>query len=337
MEGICFHVDSHIGFITLDRPKALNALSREMIIGALEHLSEWQYDNDVHAIVIQSALEKIFCVGGDVRYLYNHRDNTAFIDGFFTQEYALNLLTSTIEKPYIAILDGLTMGGGVGISIHGGYAIATEHFSFAMPETAIGLFPDVGVSYLLAHRHFALGMYLGLTGRKLALRDAVHWKYIPYTVHHADIPMILNTMKTLDLSQKAHEKISAHFESYSFIPHGPGLSSEEMHIIEACFDLQSVEAIIGALEEQNNAFATNIIKDLHTKSPMSLVLTHKQLHMVRHYHSLKQCLDLDTKLVRYCMRQPDFFEGVRSLLIDKDKTPKWQPADLAQVNLEAIP
>jgi enoyl-CoA hydratase len=336
VEGIYFHVDSHIGFITLDRPKALNALSREMIIGALEHLSEWQYDDNVHAIVIQSALEKIFCVGGDVRYLYNHRDNAAFIDGFFTQEYALNLLTSTIDKPYIAILDGLTMGGGVGISIHGGYAVATEHFGFAMPETAIGLFPDVGVSYLLAHRHFTLGMYLALTGRKLGVRDAVHWKYIPYAVHHADIPKIMNDMKMLDLRQQAHEKIRAHFEAYAFIPEGAGLSAGEMQIIDACFTLDSVEAIINALSNMQDDFAQDIVRELHTKSPMSLVLTHQQLHMVRHYHSLKQCLDLDTKLVRYCMRQPDFFEGVRALLIDKDKMPKWQPADLGQVNLEII-
>jgi enoyl-CoA hydratase len=197
-----------LGLITLNRPQALNALSHEMIIKMYQQLIHWKEDAEVKAIVIQGAGEKAFCAGGDIRKVYDAKNDEALtMKQFFWDEYRLNSLIHHYSKPYIALLNGITMGGGVGVSLHGSHRVATEKFLFAMPETGIGFFPDIGGSYFLSRCKGRMGIYLGLTGARIKAADALYLNIANHFVGAEKLAELISVLAASDLGGNAYQKL----------------------------------------------------------------------------------------------------------------------------------
>lgn len=335
MDDVLFEVDNHKGIVTLNRPNALNALNVVMVVSLLEQLQAWADDPNIHAIFIRATTGKAFCAGGDVRWLYEagrsrHRDILAF----FEQEYQLNQMIYDLKKPYIALLDGITMGGGVGVSLHGRYTIATERFQFAMPETTIGFFPDVGGSYLLSRCPGALGIYLGLTGSRLNSEQSFASGLIRYRVPSNNLAQHAQALIDMDLSTLAHAKIERYLAQQTLPVHPECLQSLQM-LADQYFMAQTVEDIMASLEQQNDPWCQETLALLQLKSPLSLKVTLEQLQRAKS-RSLQACLQQDRRLVAHFIQDHDFYEGVRALLVDKDKCPRWQPASLRDVSPQQI-
>lgn len=338
---ILFRQEGSIGVITLNRPQALNALNLEMIIMLQKQLLHWEKDDTIRAFLIQGT-GKAFCAGGDVRGLY-HLGMDKDIDRkpeqlqFFWHEYRLNNFIHCLSKPYIALMNGITMGGGVGISLHGSHAIATEQFSFAMPETGIGFFPDIGASYLLSRLPGAIGIYLGLTGARLSAEEAYELKVIKYLISSENLDGILQTLNHLALSREpteAHNQVTAYFKEISYSKKTNDLKGQQEKINEY-FSKSSVEEIIQALEKSEGQWEQNVLNTLQQKAPLSLKVTLEQLQRAKSM-SLSNCLAMDYCLVKQFMKDPNFYEGIRALLIDKDKSPHWLPATLKEVSKHQV-
>lgn len=326
-QDILFTQQGQIGLITLNRPKALNALTLDMIKELQQQLTLWKKDNAIKAVVIRASEGNAFCAGGDVRWLYQlGAQRVEEQMEFFWNEYRLNHFIHHLGKPYIALMDGITMGGGVGISLHGSHPIASERFVFAMPETSIGFFPDIGSSHLLAQCPDSLGIYLGLTGNRLNAAEAKNAGLIKGIISSENMPLALEALCKADLSSNAQEKVDSCLQEYLQTPEKVSAT----HVIKECFSLDSVELILNALESHEESWAKEVSKVIKQKSPLSLKLTLAQLHKAQGL-SLAECLKMDYNLVRHFMLDNDFYEGVRALLIDKDKTPHWRPERLELV------
>ncbi len=330
-EDILFSRHQSLGIITLNRQGALNALTLPMVKAMQQQLIEWQKDSGIAAVVLQAKPGKAFCAGGDVRWLYEAGlENDPKQMEFFEHEYRLNHYIHHFSKPYISLMDGITMGGGVGVSLHGSFPVASEQFVFAMPETGIGFFPDIGASYLLARCSGGLGMYLGLTGQRLSANDAVFAGLVKYQIRSEMMPEVIPRLAALDLFEHAHERINACFQSMAQETTSD-MSFEHKALIDDCFTRTGVNEILEALKQYDNPFADNLYQKLQKKAPLSLKVTFEQIQRARTL-SLGECLKMDYVLVRHFMEDHDFYEGVRALLIEKDKTPHWDPADLDNIS-----
>lgn len=330
-EDVLFTQQGQLGVITLNRPKALNALTLAMIIEIQEQLRLWKADKRINAVIVRAVAGNAFCAGGDVRWLYQlGAPRAAEQMEFFWHEYQLNHFIHHLGKPYIALMDGITMGGGVGISLHGSHPVASERFVFAMPETSIGFFPDIGSSHFLTQCPSSLGMYLGLTGNRLGPQDALSAGLVKQVVLAEQMDTLIELLATQDLSENADQKVTQSLASCAR-PHDLAEISQIDPLIESCFSLASVEAILLALTHCNAPWADKIKNTLEQKSPFSLKLTFAQLHKAKGL-SLAECLEMDFNLVNHFMRDNDFYEGVRALLIDKDKNPQWKPERLELIS-----
>jgi enoyl-CoA hydratase len=328
-EDIVFEQKGSIGLITLNRPQALNALTFPMILALEQQLNAWKIDDDIHAVVIKATPGKAFCAGGDVRSLYDERATPEQQMQFFWHEYRLNHLIHHFEKPYIALMDGVTMGGGVGISLHGSHPVATERFLFAMPETGIGFFPDIGASYLLSRCPGRFGVYLGLTGNRLSAVDALAVGLVRQVVPSTRLDEVLSTLIDTDLSNDAPLRVSDCIDCFA-LPLEAAPILAQRPLIDHCFGPLDVESILNKLAESNDAWHHETLKTLEQKSPLSLKITLEQLHRAQSM-SMAECVQMDYCLVGHFMRAHDFYEGVRALLVDKDKSPCWQPDSLSHV------
>lgn len=330
MDNIGFSREGHIGLITLQRVQALNALTLPMIIALQRQLSDWQQDTSIHAVVIQAAPGKAFCAGGDVRWIYD-----AGLAGqpeqlqFFWHEYRLNYFIHQFGKPYIALMDGITMGGGVGISLHGSHPVASERFVFAMPETSIGFFPDVGASYLLSRCRGDFGVYLGLTGSRLGAMDARALGLVNQVIASDQFQNTLNALIEADLSTDAHSRVDACLARFAMSSASSQIISMEKAIHQA-FNQVDVESIMTALSVMDDPWGRDILGTLQQKAPLSLKVTLTQLQKAKSLQ-MAECIQMDYCLVGHFIRDHDFYEGVRALLVDKDKTPHWQPNTLLAV------
>ena len=323
--------DGRVGRILLNRPKVLNALELPMIRAATATLRAWRDDPHVHAVVIEGAGERAFCAGGDIRAL---RDlllagNRAAVDEFFTEEYALNLMIATYPKPYVALIDGICMGGGIGMSVHAPYRVATEHAGFAMPETAIGFFPDIGATYLLPRLPGQLGTYLGLTGLRVTGADAVHAGLATHFVPRARLADLSAALATDGVAALA-----------AFAEPLPAFSLAEIRPeIDACFGAATVGEMISRLEASRDgggsAWTETTLKALRTVSPAALHWTLRALRRGSDL-TLPQALEAEFRLTRTTMAHPDFAEGVRAMVVDKDRKPAWQPARAEDVDPATI-
>ena len=307
-----------IGQLTLNRPKALNALDLDMIRAITPALAAWQDDPAVHAVVITGAGDRAFCAGGDIRAVRDAAlsDHDELIRAFFSEEYAINAAIAAYPKPYIALIDGFCMGGGIGLSVHGQIRVASETAQFAMPETAIALFPDVGATHKLPRLPGELGMYLGLTGARLTGADAVHAGFATHFVHHADFPALLAALAQDGATAVA--RFARELPEFSLAPHRAA--------IDRCFGQNSIAAIEAALKAEGSAWAEETLATLLKMSPASLRWTFDIVREGAH-RTLAQCLAAEFELVQRVTKHPDFAEGVRAMVIDKDRSPKWQQAE----------
>lgn len=332
---VLFTQEGQLGLITLNRPSALNALTLSMILAMQRQLSQWKHDDSIRAVVVLAAPGNAFCAGGDIRSLYfSGRLNDSEQMQFFWHEYRLNHFIHHFGKPYISLIDGMVMGGGVGISLHGSHPIACDHFVFAMPETGIGFFPDIGASYLLTRCSGHLGTYLGLTGNRLGPHDALKAGLVKKIVPSAQIPAVLEVLKNADLSEDVFMGVDKCLHEYAVTPSATE-PSQIKPAIAACFVYSTVEMIKDALQNQEGVWPVSVENALSQKSPLSLKVTLAQLQKAKGL-TLAECLQMDYEIVSHFMHGSDFYEGVRALLIDKDKHPKWHPERLDMVTQDMV-
>jgi len=326
-EDIIFERLGDIGLITLSRQTVLNALNHAMFENLNQQLMAWANDASIKAVLIRAAPGRAFSAGGDIRSVYERKTagDTHFVK-LFEDEYALNRRIFHYPKPYIAILDGITMGGGAGISIHGSHRIGTPRLSFAMPETAIGFFPDVGASYFLSRMPHFFGFYLGLTGERIDYQTC-------YALHLVNVIIPTDAEEDLldDLSHLV--EIDNILKKYAIsVP--PSDLWQHKKEIAFCFSHPTVEDIIIALEK-GSEWGKKTAEIIQTKSPTSLKVTLKALQKGAQC-DFDACMDMELRLMYHFIQSHDFFEGIRAQLIDKDRAPKWVPKTLQQVTPEDI-
>ncbi|MBL0402409.1 enoyl-CoA hydratase/isomerase family protein [Microvirga aerilata] len=320
------------GLITLNRPKALNALNLAMVREIRRALDAWESDPSVTRIVVQGAGEKAFCAGGDIRQLTEDlkagRREEAL--AFWREEYQLNIRIKRYPKPYVSLIDGIVMGGGVGVSLHGSHRVAGERYLFAMPEVGIGFFPDVGATYALPRLPGHSGMYLALTGERVKRADAVMLGLATHSVASGSIPALREALIAGEPVDEALARAAA----------DPGPAPLEAHRVEidSCFSGDSVPEILQRLDEaagRGSEFAAKTAAGMRTKSPTSMNLAFEQ---VRRGAALdfEEAMKVEFRIVSRIGEGHDFYEGVRSVLIDKDNQPRWQPASLEAVDPAVI-
>lgn len=329
--SIIAHRDGRAGRILLNRPKALNALDQAMLRAITAALEGWRDDPEVHLVLVEGTGERAFCAGGDIRALrQNHLDGAPERNEiFFSEEYALNRLVAEYPKPYVALVDGICMGGGIGLSVHGHYRVASEHAMFAMPETGIGLFPDIGASFLLPRLPGRLGYYLGLTGARLTGADAVHGGLATQFTPRAALPDLARALTQDGLTALATH--AAPLPPFSLAAMRPA--------IDRCFAPETMPAILTALERERGGphaeWAAHTLDVLAGLSPSALCWTLRLLLDGAH-RTLAQVQAAELALTRTVTAHPDFAEGVRAMVVDKDRRPRWQPARIDQVEPAAI-
>lgn len=331
---ISFKVMHHLGFITLERPQSLNALNLSMITALHEILEEWRQDPDVHAIIVQGQGERAFCAGGDLRSVYeaHQRHDPCFHDELFRKEYTLNLEIARFPKPYLSFIHGFAMGGGLGLSVHGSYRIIAQNVQLAMPETKIGYFPDVGASYFLNKAPGALGMYLGLTGNSIGASDSLYAGLATHFVPQEKHAQVIEALCERDASQ--HKNIDNILERYAEnLPEAP-LKLQQAQI-DTLFHHSTLEGIFQALESNHSSFSQECLQTLKMRSPTSLKVTFELLKRNQGI-SLKEALEIEFQLSQVFIKNHDFFEGIRALLIDKDQKPAWSPATIDDVDSSLV-
>ncbi len=329
MQDVLFHTQGALGIITLNRPKALNALTQAMCQAISTELARFEQDPTIAAVVIVGEGERAFCAGGDIRYLYqcHQQQQIEQADSFIFHEYHMNRYIANYSKPYISLIHGLTMGGGVGVSVYAKRRYASDNVVWAMPETAIGLFPDVGASYFLS-RLGAIGMYLGLTGTKLNALQLKTLGLVDAVIPHAYFPSLLSTLCELNLSE---EPLACLDTVMRDLETTQTADLPERKLIETCFDQDSVEAIMQTLLDDGSVFATDTLAHLQKRSPTSLKITFEALRRGAHLN-LSDALAQEYRLAYRCLRGHDLFEGIRAAVIDKDGQAKWQPATMMDVS-----
>ena len=330
-------VHGRLACITLNRPKALNALSLAMVRTLTQVLRQWQSDPDILAVVIRGQGKEgpfgSFCAGGDIRFFHQAAwaGDTALAD-FFTEEYALNHLIHTYSKPYIAFMDGIVMGGGMGISQGASLRVVTERTKMAMPETNIGLFPDVGGGYFLSRCPGSVGEYVGLTGQMLSGAQAL-------SAHLAD-----GFIESGRLANIWHKLISTPFETGQAVEHWVRSQLGRMDVqvfpsraqVDAIFSKPTVLAMVQSLEEASDPWSQETAKVLRQRSPLMLHVVLQQIRKARHM-GLAEDLRMERDMVHHCFHlrptsSSETVEGIRALAVDKDHQPCWQPARIEDVD-----
>ena len=341
MSEVIAEIRGRVGCITLNRPKALNALSLPMVRDLTVALQRWQDDPQVLAVAVRGTGKEgpfgAFCAGGDIRFFHQaaHAGDTALGD-FFTEEYALNHLIHTYAKPYIAFMDGIVMGGGMGISQGASVRVVTERTKMAMPETNIGLFPDVGGGFFLSRCPGKLGEYLGLTGLMLSGPQAVAAKLADMALPSAMLEPIWDKLGNSPFeNSEAVER---------FVLAQPGsLTPEKLQPqpqIDTVFGMPSVQAMVDALEAASDDWSQHTAKTLRARSPLMLNVVLEQIRRARSM-GLADDLRMERDLVRHCfalrpVSQSETVEGIRALAVDKDHQPKWQPAKVEEVDAAEV-
>ena len=286
-----------------------------MIHGVAAALEAWRDEPAVHLVVIEGAGERAFCVGGDVRsirdwILAGEHDR---VEAFFVHEYALNRAIARYNKPCVALIDGMWMGGGVGLSVHGGYRVVSEHAQFAMPEVQVGLFPDVGASYVLPRLRGAFGLYLGLTGARVGAGDAC---WLGLATHYVERATLAGLADALAEHGMGALTVAT--------PPPPGDGPAIAGRVAEVFGLPSLEAILSALERGGDEWSQATLAAMRTASPSALGWTFELLRAGAG-RTLEECQRAELALTRVVTRHPDFVEGVRALVVDKDRRPRWAP------------
>jgi enoyl-CoA hydratase len=319
-------IEGAAGVITLNRPRALNALNTAMRTRISESFTAWSRDPQVYAVVIASATDRAFCAGGDVREMVEWaKSSPAAAIAAVGAEYSLNWQIDCFTKPTVSLIDGVVMGAGVGLSLYGTHRVAGERYRFAMPETAIGLFPDDGACWAFAQMPDEIGMYLALTGRSIGRADAYRLGLVTHCIPAARFAEIRSAL--IDA-----EPVDPVLDAWHMQPEEGELGAHRSAIAR-CFGAQDVEGILSRLQAERGdaqAWAQEVISGLATRSPTSLKITFRHVREAK-AHDLQQTLAHDFRLAVRCMERHDFAEGVRASLIDRDRNPRWQPGRLEDV------
>ena len=317
-----------LGRIRLNRPRALNALTHAMVGEIDSALDRFAADPGIAAVLLTGEGERGLCAGGDIRSLYE--GDLAFAENFWRDEYRLDARIAQFEKPFVAVMDGLTMGGGVGLAGHARHRVVTERSRVAMPETGIGYLPDVGATWLLPRAPGETGTYLGLTGAPMDAADAICAGFADAMVPTDALPRLVGALQ--DLPEEADaEDVAVAIRALARDP-GPGTLARNRAVIDRCFAFDMVDEILSALDAEGSDFAAETRATLREKSPASLVLTLCLLRCGRTAPSLEDCLEREFHASLAVLAEGDFREGVRAAVIDKDRNPRWNPATLEAVD-----
>lgn len=321
------------GVIRLNRPAAINSLNQAMVSGMKAGLDAFLGNPEVICVILSGEGERGLCAGGDVRQIHATRtESEADRSRFWREEFPLNHTISGYPKPYVALMDGIVMGGGVGIAAHGQYRIVTERTRLAMPETAIGYFPDVGATWLLPRAPGEAGTWLGLTGREIGAADAIHMGLADYHVSAEQLGELVQAL--CDVSSAAD--VGAVIERFASAPKVDGIVARHQRDIDAAFGFDTVEEIFAALASVDDDFARETLATLKSRSPTSLKLTLRLLRQGRASSGLVECLEREFVAGCEVLRNHDFYEGVRAALIDKDRKPLWRPAELSEISEDEL-
>lgn len=323
------------GIIRLNRPRALNSLTLGMVRAIAEALDHFSADADVATVVMAGEGERGFCAGGDIRALHESgRDGTPAAENFWREEFRLNHRIATYPKPYVVLMDGITMGGGVGLSSHGRHRVVTERTRFAMPETGIGYFPDVGATWLLPRAPGEIGIWIGLTGLEVGAADVIYAGLADVQVSAFQLPELVDTLAGLSRAA-SHRDVDAVMKNLSDDP-GKGSLRENSDMIQRTFRSSKVSEILLALQGEASDFAVETQRALQTRSPTSLTLALRLLREGKQSRNLAECLRREFGVCLQILRGSDFYEGIRAAVIDKDRNPKWLPATLDAVEQGSI-
>ncbi|KFF59328.1 3-hydroxyisobutyryl-CoA hydrolase [Cryobacterium sp. MLB-32] len=321
-----------IGHLILNRPKAMNALTHGMMMTIGRTLTEWATDDAVHAVLLTGAGERALCAGGDIVAIY--RDTVAGGTGtetFWAGEYPVNLQIARYPKPFIAVMDGLVLGGGVGVSAHAAVRIVTERTKVGMPETAIGFVPDVGGTYLFSRSPGELGTHLALTAGTATGADAIMLGLADRFMPSENLPALVRA-----LEQMSHvDDLPATLDSVTETP-PPAPLLASVAWIDACYSAPTAELIVANLQQSTSADARATADAILAKSPTAVKVTLESLRRARQLPSLEAVLEQEFRVSIHSLKRPDFREGIRAMVIDKDRTPQWSPGTLEDVSDDEV-
>jgi enoyl-CoA hydratase len=319
--------------ITLNRPKALNALTLDMAVTMTALLEDWASDPAVGAVLIDGAGDRAFCAGGDIRALYDAAKLGSDLPlRFWSIEYRLDLMIARYQKPVVVVMDGMVMGGGVGISAHASHRVVTERSAVAMPEVGIGFFPDVGVGYLLARAPGQIGTHIALTGDRVSAADAIASGLADIHISAADIARL---PAVLEHCHTPHD-VERQLKALSSPPATPGQIASSRDWIDRCYAADTVEAIVAKLRDAGEQAAQVACATILTKSPTSLKVTLRNLRDAARFSALEQAFVQDLRIAIACIAGHDFIEGVRAAVVDKDRNPRWRPDRLEDVTADIV-
>lgn len=320
---ILVEVKDGVGLITLNRPKAINALNHTMVLAMAEALNAWEKDDSVRAVIVRGAGDRGLCAGGDIVSIYHDaRDGGTGSRDFWRDEYILNAAIGRYPKPYIAIMDGIVMGGGVGISAHGNVRIVTERSSIAMPETGIGFVPDVGGTYLLSRTPGEIGTHIALTTGRMKAGDAIALGFADHYVPSESLDKFVDAV----LSGSVDDALAEYTRP---APESALLAQQEW--IDAAYSADTVEDIVDRLQKSTSSEAQETAGQVLSKSPVALKVTLRSLRHAREIGTLEEVLDEEFRVSVAALDSHDLVEGIRAQVVDKDRNPRWSPATLADV------
>ena len=320
---ILTRVDSGIGILTLNRPKAINSLNQTMVDVMVDVLTTWEHDDDVRAVLLEGAGERGLCAGGDIVAIYHSaRGDGSESRKFFFDEYRLNALIGRFAKPYVAVMDGIVMGGGVGVGAHGNVRIVSEKTKMAMPEVGIGFMPDVGGTYLLARAPGELGLHAALTGVPISGADAIALGFADHFIPHDE----LGAFKRAVIDHDPDTAVAKH----AIEPPTSKLAAQQ-DWIDQCYGEETVADIIAALHGHGSGEAEEAATIIAGRSPISLMVTLAAIRRARTLATLEDVLVQEFRVSCAALRSHDLVEGIRAQVIDKDRNPTWSPASLAAV------
>ncbi|MGI9161320.1 MAG: enoyl-CoA hydratase/isomerase family protein, partial [Mycobacterium sp.] len=322
-DEVLTRLDGRVGFITLNRPRAINSLTHPMVTAMDAVLRDWADDDTVDAVVVTGAGERGLCAGGDVVALYHSaKAGGAEARAFFFDEYRLNARIGSYPKPYVAVMDGIVMGGGVGISGHGSVRVATETCKIAMPEVGIGFIPDVGGTYLLSRAPGGLGLHAALTGAPFGAGDAIAMGFADHHVPHADLEAFIVALVA--------DGVRAALAAYSREA-PPSLLAAQRDWIDPCYAAGSLADIVAALRGHGEGPATDAADLITTRSPVACAVTLAAVRRAATLKTLEDVLVQEFGVSCASLRSHDFVEGIRAQLVDKDRNPQWSPSSIAEV------
>lgn len=322
-DQILTRVHGGVGFVTLNRPNAINSLTHTMVTAMHKTLDDWAHDRDVRAVVVNGAGERGLCAGGDVVAIYHSaKAGGADARAFWFDEYRLNAAIGHYPKPYVALMDGIVMGGGVGVSAHGSVRVVTEKSKIAMPEVGIGFIPDVGGTYLLSRAPGLLGLHAALTGAPFSGADAIALGFADHYVPHRELELFG--------AEVVGEGVETAVESFAQEPPPSNLAAQRSWI-DRCYAGETVADIVVALRGHGEGPANDAADLIETRSPVALAVTLASVRRAAKLDTLKEVLTQEYRVSCASLRSHDLVEGIRAQLVDKDRNPKWSPASLAAV------